>query len=117
MPVKHLTLSGFHQLTVMPTTSFVPEADIDPSNIPYRMFSDYLLQILFPKVDKVKMAQSLNVSPHSVNYQFSKFLLLIFEKSYILQSATIFKKSRILPALQWCHAPRAQLRLNSKTRG
>jgi len=86
--------TGFHQLTVMPTLA-TPDADIDPSNIPYRMFSDYLLQILFPKVDKVKMAQSLNLEQTEVSdYEVNEFTKLLKNKVFLVNFISTIEQQR-----------------------
>ena len=43
-------------------TEHTANIKIDPREIPYRIYSDYLVHIMFPNVDKKKILNNLQVS-------------------------------------------------------
>ena len=57
--IYHKQFSEFTELTLM--TDHTAHIKIDPLEIPYRIFSDYLVHIMFPNVDKRKILSNLQV--------------------------------------------------------
>lgn len=91
----------FTELTLM--TDHSASIKIDPREIPYRIYCDYLVHIMFPNVDKKKILNNLQLDHCEVpDYQIQEFTKFLNNQQFLITFIDVIERQREFQVAHRC---------------